>query len=133
MRRARGCVGRKTSTRGAVAGFRFRRGRGRGRVYHPSFASLFRTGVERARARGFHWGVFFSTLEVRAWEILSLVGIVHSFVNAKNGAPTDGKVGRYLVVFVLVVYPNLPSGNGFAGRSTGRASDLIEIAIGSAD
>lgn len=102
-------------------------------VYHPSFASFIRTGVERTRARA--RGFLFNTQSARArgTEILSLVGIVHSFGwNAKNGTPTDGKVVR---LFLL----SFSSCTGTVRR--GRISPderpderfEIEIAIGSAD
>lgn len=118
-----GSVGRKTSTRvapsrgfGSVAVAVAKRIPPVVRVVHSHGC---RTHA-RARARGF----LFNTQSARArgTEILSLVGIVHSFGwNAKNGTPTDGKVVRLFFVIVLVVYRNRPSGKDFAGRATGRA------------
>lgn len=94
-------------------------------VYHPSFASLFRTGAERACARAVLIGV---CVRARVGNSPVLLGsFIRSFGTRRTDRRTEGSVGRplFLFVFGLVVYPNnLPSGNGFAGRSTGRASDL---------
>ena len=115
-------VGRKTSTRGAVAvAFAVAVAKRVPPVVRVVVSHGRRT---RVRARGFDWGV----RACARGKFSSFVGIVHSFVwNAKNGSKNGGKrrASSFFFVFGLVVYPNnLPSGNGFAGRSTGRASDL---------
>lgn len=93
-------------------------------VYHPSFASSFRTGVERACARAVLIGVCVrarvGNSPVLFWD--------RSFVRLEREERIEERreaSGVFFFVFGLVVYPNnLPSGNGFAGRSLGRASDL---------
>ena len=93
-------------------------------VYHPSFASSFRTGAERACARAVLIGVCVrarvGNSPVLFWD--------RSFVRLEREERIEERreaSGVFFFVFGLVVYPNnLPSGNGFAGRSTGRASDL---------
>jgi hypothetical protein len=114
-------VGRKTSTRGAVAVAVAVAVANR---IPPVVRVVVSHGRRtRVRARGFDWGV--RACARGKFSSFVLGSFIRSFGTRRTDRRTEGSVGRLFFVFGLVVYPNnLPSGNGFAGRSTGRASDL---------
>ena len=111
------------------------RSRSRSRsVYHPSFASLFRTGAERACARAVLIGV---CVRARVGNSPVLLGsFIRSFGTRRTDRRTEGSVGRPLFFcFRSRRVPEQPSVGERFRRTIDRASERFEIgiAIGSAD
>ena len=123
-------VGRKTSTRGAVAV-----AVAVAKRVPPVVRVVVSHGRRtRVRARGFDWGV----RACARGKFSSFVGIVHSFVwNAKNGSKNGGKrrASSFFICFRSRRVPEQPSVGERFRRTIDRASERFEIgiAIGSAD